>query len=155
MLIPASDHPRSAQQGSILLEGLIAILIFSIGILAIVGLHASAIKTVADAQYRLEASLYAERIVSQMWADVPNISTYTYPGGSAVALTPWLANIGTLPGVNVQGNVNAPTITVAGSVANGWTVTVNIFWQAPGATANEGRHTFRSVSYISSSDSQT
>lgn len=149
MLIPVPHQQRSAQQGSILLEGLIAILIFSIGILAIVGLHASAIKTVADAQYRLEASLYAERIVSLMWADVPNISTYAYPGGTATALAPWLSNINTLPGVNVQGNLNPPTITVAGSAANGWTVTVNIFWQAPGATANEGRHNFRSVSYIS------
>ena len=149
MLIPVPHQHRSVQQGSILLEGLIAILIFSIGILAIVGLHASAIKTVADAQYRLEASLYAERIVSLMWADVPNISTYAYPGGTATALAPWLSNINTLPGVNVQGNLNPPTITVAGSVANGWTVTVNIFWQAPGATANEGRHNFRSVSYIS------
>ncbi|ADQ85676.1 conserved hypothetical protein [Methylovorus sp. MP688] len=152
LMSPPSQH-RSAQRGSILLEGLIAILIFSIGILAIVGLHASAIKTVADAQYRLEASLYAERIVSLMWADVPNISTYAYPGGTATALAPWLANIGTLPGVNVQGNVNAPTITIAGSAANGWTVTVNVFWQAPGATANEGRHNFRSVSYISASKS--
>lgn len=151
MLMPSRLQHRTAQQGSILLEGLIAILIFSIGILAIVGLHASAIKTVSDAQYRLEASLYAERIVSLMWADVPNISTYAYPGGTATALTPWLANIGTLPGVNVQGNVNAPTITVAGNAANGWTVTVNVFWQAPGATANEGRHNFRSVSYISAS----
>ena len=149
MLIPMPHQHRSVQQGSILLEGLIAILIFSIGILAIVGLHASAIKTVADAQYRLEASLYAERIVSLIWADVPNISTYAYPGGTATALAPWLSNINTLPGVNVQGNLNPPTITVAGSAANGWTVTVNIFWQAPGATANEGRHNFRSVSYIS------
>ena len=149
MLIPVPHQHRSVQQGSILLEGLIAILIFSIGILAIVGLHASAIKTVADAQYRLEASLYAERIVSLIWADVPNISTYAYPGGTATALAPWLSNINTLPGVNVQGNLNPPTITVAGSAANGWTVTVNIFWQAPGATANEGRHNFRSVSYIS------
>ncbi|ACT51833.1 type IV pilus modification PilV family protein [Methylovorus glucosotrophus] len=155
MLIPGNLPARPTQQGSILLEGLIAILIFSIGILAIVGLHASAIKTVADAQYRLEASLYAERIVSQMWADVPNISTYAYPNGTATALAPWLANIGTLPGVNVQGNVNAPTIIVAGSAANGWTVTVNIYWQAPGATAGEGRHNFRSVSYISSRDNQT
>ncbi len=36
LMSPPSQH-RSAQRGSILLEGLIAILIFSIGILAIVG----------------------------------------------------------------------------------------------------------------------
>ena len=70
------------QQGAILLEGLIAILLFSMGILAIVGLQAAAIKTVADSQYRLQASFLANRLVAQMWANTADISSYVVPGGA-------------------------------------------------------------------------
>ena len=50
-----------------LLEAFIAILIFSMGILAIVGMQASAVKTSADAKYRSEASLLANELIGQMW----------------------------------------------------------------------------------------
>ena len=55
------------QAGSMLLEAFIAILIFSMGILAIVGMQASAVKSSADAKYRSEASLLANELIGQMW----------------------------------------------------------------------------------------
>ena len=59
---------RRGQSGVMLLEALIAILIFSLGILGIVGLQAVQMKLVADAKYRSDAALLAEELIGQMWA---------------------------------------------------------------------------------------
>jgi type IV pilus assembly protein PilV len=57
------------QQGAFLLEALIGILIFSLGILGIVGLQAQAMRFTNDAEYRAEAVYLANSLISQMWAD--------------------------------------------------------------------------------------
>ena len=58
------------KQGSMMLEALISILIFSMGILGIVGLQANSIKMSTDAKYRSQASLLANQYLAAMWADV-------------------------------------------------------------------------------------
>jgi type IV pilus assembly protein PilV len=64
------------QRGGSLLEALITVLIFSIGILGIVGLEAAKIKDTSDAKYRLDASFVAQQRVGQMWADPNNLAAY-------------------------------------------------------------------------------
>ena len=134
---------QSRQEGSILLEALISILIFSMGILAIVGLQGTAIKTVSDSQYRLEASFLANRVVSEMWTNVANINAYALPGGGATGLDIWLAEVQSrLPGATAG---NAPTIAIAANPLGGFTATVAIRWQSPGESAP---HNFTTVAYI-------
>ena len=58
------------QSGVVLLEALIAILLFSMGVLAIVGLQATMVKNVADSKYRAEAGYLAQQKIGEMWADV-------------------------------------------------------------------------------------
>ena len=58
------------QSGMGLLEALIGILIFSLGILALVAMQAGSVSTVADAQYRVEAVNLANRLLSQIWVNV-------------------------------------------------------------------------------------
>lgn len=58
-----------SQKGVVLLESLIAILVFSLGVLGIVGLQAAMIKSTADAKYRSEANLIAQQRIGQLWAD--------------------------------------------------------------------------------------
>lgn len=79
------NHTRQKmQQGAVLLEALVSILIFSIGILGLVGLQAAAIKNSIDAKYRSDASYLANQIISQMWIDRSNIDNYShYPDGTA------------------------------------------------------------------------
>src|SRR5258708_13754033 len=76
--------PRSPAQGSergvMLIEALVAILIFSIGILAVVGMQAVAIKDVTSAKYRSEAAFLAQELLAQMWTDNGNINPYAFPG---------------------------------------------------------------------------
>jgi type IV pilus assembly protein PilV len=50
-----------------LLEALIAILIFSLGILSLVALQATSIQLTSDAKYRTDATLLANRLIGQMW----------------------------------------------------------------------------------------
>jgi type IV pilus assembly protein PilV len=126
------------QQGVMLLEVLIAILIFSFGILGIVGLQAQSIRHVNDAQYRSEAIFLANAFVSQMWADDRTSAsdptyldtTYSDAGGGA-GYKAFYEMVQSLPGAAISGN--APTVTFeAGPSTTSTLVTVTVFWQLPG-----------------------
>jgi type IV pilus assembly protein PilV len=54
------------QQGAVLLEAMIAILIFSFGILAISGLQGAMMKNTVDAAYRAEASYIVQQRMGEM-----------------------------------------------------------------------------------------
>jgi type IV pilus assembly protein PilV len=142
------------QGGVMLIEALIGILIFSIGILALIGMQATAVKNTTDARYRSEAAYLANSIISQMRLDVPNVAAYD--DGSAGTYAPrstWRTQIeSTLPGVNIAGNLRVPSIAVAAGptfVGDGqpsWRITVILTWIQPGET---DPHQFQMVGYIS------
>ncbi|HEV7453742.1 MAG TPA: hypothetical protein VGO07_00615 [Candidatus Saccharimonadales bacterium] len=70
-------HPSSvSERGVVLLEALIAILIFSIGILGAVGLQAAMIKSTSDAKYRAEAGYIVQQRLGAMWVDQGNLANY-------------------------------------------------------------------------------
>jgi type IV pilus assembly protein PilV len=120
---------RSKQTGVMLLEALVALLIFSIGILAVVGLQGMAVENVSEAKYRTDASFLASQIIGQMWVNRTNLANYKYSGGAAPKeLANWLDQVNaTLPGAGA----NPPSIDVSASNV----VTVTMFWQRP-ADAN-------------------
>ena len=60
---------RSGQTGAYLLEALIGILIFSIGVLGIVGLQAASLRATTDSGLRAEAVFAANQLLGQMWVD--------------------------------------------------------------------------------------
>src|SRR5438067_10342212 len=89
--------PRTRQQGSFLLEALIGILIFSFGVLGIVGLQAQSMRHISDAQYRGEAVYLAHSMVANMWADnQANLAAKYQPGG--VGYVAFREMVKTLPG---------------------------------------------------------
>lgn len=126
----ANRKTASGQRGFTLLEALLGILIFSIGIIAVIGMQAMAVKNVAEAKYRMDASFLASDLVGQMWTNRANLATYAYAGGApSAALAPWLKkvtgdalNAPMLPG----SATNLPAISVVGT-----TVTITLFWQHP------------------------
>ena len=73
---------KKTQSGVALLEALVGILIFSIGILALMGLQAQSIRNTVEAKYRNEAAYLANQIIGQMWVDRANLSTYDTGGGA-------------------------------------------------------------------------
>ena len=60
---------RRQQAGSFLLEALIGILIFAVGVLGIVGLQAHSLRVTNESQYRAEAAYLANVVMSEMWTD--------------------------------------------------------------------------------------
>jgi type IV pilus assembly protein PilV len=71
-----TSHLKSAHQGVVLLEAMIAILIFSMSVLAIVGLQAAMIKNTADSKFRADASYIAQERIGLMWSDPGNVASY-------------------------------------------------------------------------------
>ncbi len=57
---------RKSQQGSFMLEALVGIVIFAIGVLSMIALQANAIAAQSDAQYRIEAANLADQILGQI-----------------------------------------------------------------------------------------
>lgn len=129
-----------------LLEALIAILIFSMGILAVVGMQAAAVKASSDAKYRSDASLLANELIAQMWVSnrtTANALQTNFSSPSGPFYTAWRANVqASLPGITEA--VNLPTVNVA---ANG-TVTIGIFWKLPSEPAGMAAHTYVAVAQI-------
>ncbi len=123
---------RKQQTGSFLLEALIAILIFSMGILAIVGLQAASIKASADAKYRSDANMLANQLIGQIWVSDRTAATlrtnYQTGGG---AYTAWAGDVEDgLPGAVDFPPTVAVDLIAGGSVTSS-RVTITIFWKAP------------------------
>lgn len=133
--------PASAarQGGVMLLEALIAILIFSLGILSLVALQATSIQLTSDAKYRTDASLLANKLLGQMWAsglDLAQLKTDFENGGARY--NAWQAIVASrdgLPGVSAAADgvdSTLPLVTVdatAGETAG--QVVITMFWRTP------------------------
>jgi type IV pilus assembly protein PilV len=143
---------KTTHSGSALLEALIAILIFSFGVLGLVGLQAAMIAGAADAKYRTEAGFFVNRLLGEMAAadrsSVGALAKFATGGDSYAA---WYADIQNarvsagllgLPGAAA----NPPTVAItAGPVNNStlptsYNVTVSVFWKSPKQAASEAPH---------------
>ena len=109
---------RKFQEGVMLLEALVAILIFSVGIIAVMGMQAASIAQVSAAKYRTDASYLANQIIGRMWVDQPNLAAYSAAGSAGRVA--WDAIVAqTLP--SGQGVI----------VINGTQASVTIRWRQP------------------------
>jgi len=116
-----------------LLEALIAILIFSLGILAIVGLQAASIKSAGDAKYRSDASLLANQLIGEMRvADRTTTTLQTnFSNPSGTDYTSWLTDVAAaLPGASAtQPTVTFTTDSTTSTPSS--IATITIYWQSP------------------------
>lgn len=158
-------RPARLQRGMFLIECLVAILLFAIGVLGIVGLNAFAVAAQSDAQYRGEAANLANRITQEAWLNVDRMTGATplaratalrtaletfrhqpsgddcsYSGGAATApvMTGWIADARKLPGATAA----MQQVLVDTDAATGFNkVTVTVCWQVP-ANPVPRRHVF-------------
>jgi type IV pilus assembly protein PilV len=159
---------KSVQSGMALLEALIGILIFSLGILAMVAMQAASVSAVADAQYRIEAVNAANQLLSQIWVNinraspatvqaslltfehqtggVPSSCDFSGATGGNAAVTAWLNHLNTgrgggplLPGATPA----MQQIEIDTGVNN--RVTITLCWSAPNDLTPR-RHTL--VAYV-------
>ena len=132
----APSSIRHRQTGAYLLEALIGILIFSFGILGIVGLQAQAIRFTNDAEYRAEAVYLANSLISQMWTDNQSLlqSKYRSPSGSEYVLFKTNKVAAALGGAMSSDPivlVDDASLPAAPSKTSS-VVQVTIFWRLPG-----------------------
>ncbi|MGE4243888.1 type IV pilus modification PilV family protein [Ramlibacter sp.] len=131
--------PKRAARGIALIEVLVGILIFSIGILGLIGLQTAMTRAQGTSKMRSEAALAANEIVGALWADRANMALYTNTGGSSTcASTPrcdeWVKKVA----ARLPGGVGTITTTADG------TVTVSVSW----VTSAEGTHTYATLTTI-------
>ena len=126
------------QQGVIILEALIGILIFSLGVLALVAMQAISVSTVSNSRYRTEAAFLANEIIADMWVDrgvnYGNVPNYVVTSGSAAGAPAqaWVNKVYTmLPGSNTY----PPNVAVVTPASGGRQVTVTLRWRAPDAVS--------------------
>jgi type IV pilus assembly protein PilV len=148
-MTPNSTNISFKQKGSMLLEALIAILIFSMGILALVGLQGTSVKLATDARYRSDASLQANQLIGQMWVSdrTPATLQTNFQGGAGnngALYSAWVNNVAlALPGVSGVA-ANQPIVSVviltasAPAVSTSDQVTITIFWKSPSERASTG-----------------
>lgn len=105
---------RFKQQGALLIEVLISVLIFSIGILALVGLQGVMLKNTMTSEFRAEAAYLAEKRVGEMWADPGNLNAFV--DASPVAIS------------DLPGGMRQVTLE------SGATYKVTVGWTSPGET---------------------
>ena len=166
---------KRPQQGFFLLEALIAILIFSLGILGMVAMGGAAIAAQSDAQYRSDAANLANEISSTIALNVDRFNAGSSYGSNALSLagtltpfqhratgqncafsgapsakaevTGWVGKVSTI-GPGLPGLPGATSTSQQILVATGAgfnRLTVTICWQAPNDKAVR-QHTL--VSYI-------
>ncbi len=127
-------HSFNMQHGVAIIEAMIAILIFSIGILGIVGMQASMLKNTAESQYRSEANYMAQQLVGAMWADsqpVANLDNFIVTSTFPVKLPNGDTLSSSLPKGKIAISKIAVTSDTAGTV-NGGIFTITVGWTAPG-----------------------
>lgn len=147
------NNMRQGQRGVILIESLMAILIFALGILALVGVNSVATNTQSDARFRSDANRLASKIVNEMWVNVNRTNEVTVAAslaafshradvadpcdrataGTASAdplVTNWVA-MAAGGGVDGLPGATDKMQQIVVNAAAGNQVTVTVCWQAP------------------------
>lgn len=149
-----NNYINTKQRGSVLLEALISILIFSIGILGLVGMQATAVNSTSDAQYRSSAGFLVEQMIGTVWAERLGANIATASNVMAAVPNPALAC-----NPCVAGNANAsqiwannvavalPNATASVAIA-GAMVTVSVTWRPPNLPPAEPPHQHFAATFI-------
>lgn len=132
----AHSRPRPAQHGFTMIEVLVALLVFSVGVLGLVGTQATAVRMATDARDRSSATFLADQLLARMLISDPATAasfahratgtTTCTPSGTASAnaiVTGWLAEVAAqLP------NAAATAQQVVVDATTGQ-VTIRLCWQ--------------------------
>lgn len=122
MLIRQATAPHG-QRGMALLEGLLAILIFSLGILGLIGMQGASMRSTTLAKMRIDASLVADEQIGRAWLNHDNLANFT------------------------ESNTPVPTLPNGKrtTVVSGNQLTVTVSWEVPGDSMT---HSYRAVAQI-------
>jgi type IV pilus assembly protein PilV len=114
------------QHGFALVEALVSILIFSFGVLGVIGLEARGIQFSVDAENRNRAAVFASEIASSMW--LAGTVTPTAP-----QLAAWQVSVANA----AQTGLPNGTVTITPVAATTNATDILITWQAPSRTTTD------------------
>lgn len=136
---------RRSARGVALLEALIAILIFSLGILGVVATQARSVQLLSEATLRSQAAQHVSDLIAEMWLTDPAQRAQLYDSTSATPIRylAWKQRIETGPRA-LPGAADAPPEVVVNTIQTPYSalslgsqtvsaITVTIFWAPPGA----------------------
>jgi len=129
-------------RGISLIEVLVGLMLFSFGILGLVGLQASMTEAQTDSKFRADAAYLADELVGIMWSqvginasDLSGLASYTTAGcGSIPQCADWQAKLssqlpqGTLSELTVDANVASATVG---------NVKITLQWTMPNGSAHK------------------
>ena len=96
-----------------LIEVLVSVLLFSIGVLGLITIQAQSVKVSVESRMRTEAVFAANEILGRMWVDRSNLASYV--GTTTLSALP----------------SGQAVVAVNGSVA-----TITVTWRPPGSSAS-------------------
>lgn len=122
-------------RGFMLIEALVALLIFSFGVLGIIGLQASMTKAQTQSKFRADASLLAQQAIGAMWSDSSNLASYASASCAGYArCNQWQTRVAAaLPGGTAAVDLSATP-----------EVAITITWTPP----NEQTHTYTTLTAV-------
>lgn len=139
------------QRGILLLEAMIAIVIFSLGVLGLIGLQSVSVKQSSDAKFRSDASMLADELIGRIWVSDRTAATvkanFSSPDGAAYLQ--WVGDaskpgsvLATLPGADAHlPDVKIDTVAGGGGGADTSAVSITLYWKAPYENGAEHQYT--------------
>lgn len=122
----------SLQKGVVLIEAMIAIIIFTVGVLAMIGAQTNSFRAVSSSKMRTDAAFLADRLIGEMWVSSRNPATGQLDATSIATLQ---NNYGTGKPLFANWFADAqavlPNLFATSAIAGDGTVTITIQWQAP------------------------
>jgi type IV pilus assembly protein PilV len=140
--------PRQRSSGFAMIEVLVAVLLFAIGILGLVGLQAAMTQTQTESKVRADAANLIDELATVMWgelgnkATIANLTAFSTGGCSgSTACNAWLGKLGkTLPGGTLK-DLTFNDVADTWDVNHGM-VTVTLEWSLPGGSTHQYVSTF-------------
>lgn len=122
------NSPRT-QSGFMLIEVMISVLIFAVGVLALVSLQSAMTKAQTEAKVRSDAANLASELVGMIWSDSGNLAGYS---SASCASTPQCA--GWLNKVKLMLPSQVTNVTTNATTGK---VTISLAWTLPGGTQHQ------------------
>lgn len=131
-----------------LLEVMVAMLIFAIGVLGVVGLQAAMTKAQTGSKFRADASFLAQRLIGSMWVDRAGLANYTTANCSShPRCSEWQAEVArALPGGTANIVFDDTRTDLASGAVIEVDVRVTITWTPP----SEEQHRYSTTASVSS-----
>lgn len=124
--------------GYVLLEALVALLIFSLGLLGLIGFQAASMKIATDSQFRTEAAMLSDELIAKMTVyNLSNVAT-DFASPSGAQFSAWLND--RVKGASRLPNAQVTTefTSVPKATSTTLVVKLNITWSVPGSTTGSG-----------------